>query len=132
MVSKKQVIWTLAMSITGLFLGLKGQDTTQDMFETALITLWFGSIGFGIGGIFSQRMSPRWIIISWIVGLAGVLPVVTLASAAALLPNWSHLPLAQQVIVGISGACIGALLGIGAGRLHVRHLQTNSSQAEIR
>jgi peptidoglycan/LPS O-acetylase OafA/YrhL len=126
MVTKKQVLWTLGMAIAGFFLGLKGQDTPEDVFGTALIVLWFASIGFGLGGIFSKKMSSRRIVINWAVTLAAVFPFVALASAAAVMPNWPRLPFAQQVAVGISGACIGALAGIGAGKVHLRCLRTNS------
>ena len=126
MVSKKQVLWTLGMAVVGLFLGLKGQDTPEDVFGTALIVLWFASIGFGLGGIFSKKVPSRWIIINWAVALAAVFPFVALASAAAVMPNWPRLPFVQQVAVGVSGACIGALAGIGAGKVHLRRLRTNS------
>jgi peptidoglycan/LPS O-acetylase OafA/YrhL len=126
MVSKKQVLWTFGMAIVGFFLGLKGEDTYEEVFWTALIVLWFASIGFGLGGILSKKMSSRWIVINWAVTLAAVFPFVTLASAAAVLPNWPRLPFAQQVAVGISGACIGALAGVGAGKVHLRRLRTNS------
>lgn len=126
MVSKKQVLWTLVMAIAGFFLGLKGQDTPEDVFGTALIVLWFASIGFGLGGIFSQKTPSKWIVINWAVTLAAVFPFVVLASAAALMPTWPRLPFAQQVGVGISGACIGALAGIGAGKVHLRRLRTNA------
>lgn len=126
MVSKKQILWTFGMATAGFFLGLKGQDTPEDLFGTALIVLWFASFGFGIGGIFSKKMSSEWIVINWAIALAAVFPAVTLASAAAGMPNWPRLPFAQQVAVGISGACIGALAGIGAGRVHLRRLRTNS------
>lgn len=126
MVNKRQVIWTLGMSLAGLFLGLKGQDTAEDTLETALIVLWFASIGFGLGGVFAQNMRPARLIVYWVVTLGSLFPFVVLAIAAAFLPNWPRLPFVQQALVGVSGACIGALLGIGAGKLHLRRLQTNS------
>jgi hypothetical protein len=97
MVSKKQVLWTLAMATAGVFLGLKGQDTPEDVFGTALIVLWFASIGFGLGGVFSQKTPSKWIVINWAITLAAVFPFVVLASAAALMPTWPRLPYAQQV-----------------------------------
>jgi hypothetical protein len=127
MVSKKQVIWTFGMGAAGLFLGLKGQDTREDMFGTALIVIWFASIGFGLGGVFGLKAPSRWIVVHWAIALASVFPFVALATAAILMPAWPNLSFVKQASVGIVGACVGALLGICAGKLHLRRLQANSA-----
>lgn len=126
MITRKQIVWTFAMGVAGLFLGLKGQDRWEDIVGTVLILFWFAGIGFGLGGIFSGRGPSRWIVVNWVVALAGLFPFVVLAFAAAVLPSWPHVPFVQQVGVGLSGACIGALLGIRAGTLHLRRLRMNS------
>src|SRR5260370_11023635 len=82
----RRVFWTLGLGIGGLFLGLKGQDTSGDMWTTALGGIWGGSIGYGFGTIFDQKNPTKRIVIYWAATLALVGPFFGLLIGAAMQP----------------------------------------------
>jgi hypothetical protein len=102
----KRILWTIGMSMIGLFLGLKGQGIGTDVREVAIATIWAGAIGFGFGSIFSQRRPGKLLIFYWaatlmLVGLffGPLLPVASFATSQAL------------------GGSLGALAGVVAGSI---------------
>jgi hypothetical protein len=114
------------MAVAGLLLGLKGQDTPADAWWTALIALWFASIGYGLGSIFGQKRPTKRLIIYWAATLALVAPFWALPVGAAILPDLPNLPFRQQATAGAIGALIGALFGVLAGTIHLRRLRRTS------
>jgi uncharacterized membrane protein len=124
----KPVLWTVGMAAAGLLLGLKGQDTAADIWVTVFITLWFASIGFGIGSIFNQNKPSKWVVVYWAGTLALVFPFLSLALAAATLTGFPDFSDRQQIAVGILGAFVGAILGVFAGKLNLKRLRRRSQR----
>ena len=126
----RRAFWTVGMAALGLMLGLKGQDTPSDIRGTVLTVLWFASIGFSIGSIFSQTKPTTWVVVYWASALALVFPFLALALAATIMTSWPDLPYSEQIAVGILGGFIGAILGVFAGKLNLRRLRGRSQRAE--
>ncbi len=101
----KRVVWTLAMTLVGFGLGWHSQGARYEPENVAAITLWFGSIGFGLGSIFDKRRPSNGLFIfyrAFTLALIGVFffPFVPLSQFAA------------QVVIAAS---VGALLGVVVG-----------------
>jgi hypothetical protein len=102
----KRVVWTLAMTLVGFGLGWHSQGARYEPENVAAITLWFGCIGFGFGGIFDKRRPSKGLFIfyrAFTLALIGVFffPFVPLSQFAA-----------QVVIAGLVGALLGVVVGL--------------------
>ena len=108
------------MSIIGLVLGLKGQDTSADDRWTVVAVVWAASIGFGLGTVFDQKQPTRRLVLYWAGTLALIGPFFGLLLGAGLQPYAST---AQEVFHGVIGAVTGSLFGLLIGTVQLRRFR---------
>src|SRR5258708_7418808 len=118
---------TLGLGIAGLFLGLKGQDTSGEMWMTALGGIWGGGIGYGFGTIFDQKNPTKRIVIYWAATLALVGPFFGLLIGAGMQPYAS---VVRLTVAGITGSLVGMLFGFLVGTLQLKRLRRRSQTSE--
>jgi peptidoglycan/LPS O-acetylase OafA/YrhL len=119
----KRILWTVGMGIGGLLLGLKGQDTAEDIWWTVLIVLWAASIGFGFGAIFDQKHPTKRLVIYWVGTLALVGCFFGLVLGAGIQP---YATITERCLHGSIGAFAGALLGFLFGTTQLKRLRRSA------
>lgn len=116
----KRLVWTIAMAAGGWILGLKGSTGALPL-PAVLGALWAGSIGFGLGTIFSASRPTKWLVAYWsgtlalIGGFVGPLIAVPESTTRA-------------VIVGAIGGAAGLILGFLVGTAQSRRLALGSAR----
>jgi hypothetical protein len=116
----KRTLWTAAMGLAGLLLGLKSQDTPGDIWWTTLIVIWAASIGYGFGAIFDQKHPTSRLVIYWAATLGLMGCFFGLLLGAGMQPYAS---VAQRTLHAAIGALAGALFGFLFGRMQLRRLR---------
>jgi hypothetical protein len=112
----RRVLWTLGVSFAGFFVGGK-----LGSFWGAVSGALFGAtIGYGFGTIFSQRHPTKSLVVYWTATLSLIGPLFGVLIEAILEPYVSK---AQLLVAGAGGALAGALLGLFAGTIHLKHLR---------
>ncbi len=120
----KRLLWTLGMGIGGLVLGLKSQDTPEDVWWTVLIVIWAASIGYGFGTIFDKKHPTKRLVIYWAGTLGLVGGFFGLLVGAGVRP---YATVAEQALHGGIGAFAGALSGFLVGTTQVKRLRQKAS-----
>lgn len=108
------------MGIVGLLLGLKGQDTSADLWWTALTVIWAAAIGYGFGTILDQKHPTKRLVIYWSVTLGLVGCFFGLLVGAGVQPYAS---VSERGLHGGIGAFVGALSGLLFGTMQVKRLR---------
>lgn len=116
----KRFKWTVGMAAAGLFLGLKGQDTSADIWWTVMSTLWAAAMGLGIGTIFDTKRPTAHLKLYWAMTFALVSALIGLVAAAVVHPNGS---VYEQTLYGSIGTIVGILIGSLLGSIHQRRLR---------
>jgi hypothetical protein len=127
-VTGKRIFWTAGLSIAGLFLGLKGVDTSSDLWWTASTVIWAGSIGYCFGAIFDRKKPTRHPVLCWSAGLAFVGAFGGLVVGAGMEPYATRIHFFFHVLVG---ALAGLLLGLLPGRAQMRRTRRASENAPV-
>jgi hypothetical protein len=110
----RRILWTIGVGVVGFFIGGKGGGLTG----SGLGLLCGGSIGFGFGSIFDQRLATKWLLAYWGVTLALIGPFFGLIIGAK--PDYS---LSDQAVSGGIGAAVGMLIGLTFGAIHLWRLR---------
>ena len=105
------------MAIVGLVLGLKGQDTRDDIWWTILAVLWAAAIGNGLGAIFDQSLRGKGLIFYSTATAALIGIFFGLLIGAGLHPQEST---ESQVLDGTIGAIVAGAIGLLVAMLRVR------------
>ena len=115
----RRVFWTVGVGLGGFLIGGKGGGVQGSL----LGLMWGGSIGYGFGSIFDQKLPPKLLAAFWTATLALVGIFFGLLIGAALQLDSSD---AQTTIDGAVGAAAGALLGVLVGTIQSRRFGRTS------
>jgi hypothetical protein len=118
-VTNRQVGWAVFIALAGSFVG-------GDVGLAPGIIIggvWGGAIGYGIGLLLDQKRPTRWILMYWsaTLGLFGAPPALLIAGISK-----PYLSDGGEMLAGVTGFIIGALIGLLAGTLHWWRLRRNA------
>jgi drug/metabolite transporter (DMT)-like permease len=113
----RRILWTAGVGFVGFFIGGKGSGLTG----SGLGLLWGGSIGYGFGSIFDQKLARKRVVVYWGITLGLVGAFFGLVLGAPEEPS-----VAKETVAGTIGAAVGILFGSLIGIIQLWRLRQKS------
>jgi hypothetical protein len=119
------------MAFVGYVLGMKGYDSRRDLGWAVVAVVWAAAIGFGLGTIFSKAITEKWIVRYWVATLAivGIFFGDLILLGAQILDESST---TQYILANVIGASAGAMIGLLAGKSHLRRHQQAGQNGKMK